>query len=116
VSSGDFEIADDGRGATLRVSNVPVVDTFQFGGPVSVPAIVSFSMEWDAKGPFVARGKGKAVPATDPAAFLGKLAPAFARGSFSGRELGFSFNSDPGASSHGGYALVGRERNGVFLS
>jgi hypothetical protein len=116
VGSGDFEIEDDERSASLRVSNVPVVETFQFGGSTNVPAIVSYSMDWRATGPVVARGKGTAVPATDPAAFLGKFAPASVRGSFSGRELGFSFKSDRGVSANGGYALVGRERNGVFLS
>jgi hypothetical protein len=112
---GAVNVFGDGRNATMHASNVPVVDSFQFGGPINVPAAVSFSIEWHADGPFVARGKGTAVPPTDPAAFLGAFARAGARGTFSGREFGFSFKSDPGVSSRGGYALLGRERNGVFL-
>jgi hypothetical protein len=56
------------------------------------------------------------VPATDPAAFLGMFAPARSTGQFSGAELGFSFVSKRGASSDLGYAQIGTERNGVFLS
>jgi hypothetical protein len=33
----------------------------------------------------------------------------------SGRQLGFSFRTDPGANSNRGYAEIGTERNGVFL-
>jgi hypothetical protein len=93
----------------------PVIDSFQFGGPDQIPAKVSYTVEWEATGPAVTLGKGKSVLATDPAAFSGDFAPALARGSFSGRELAFSFKSDPGASSRRGYAEIGRERNGVFL-
>jgi hypothetical protein len=35
---------------------------------------------------------------------------------FSGAELGFSFVTKRGASSDLGYAQIGTERNGVFLS
>src|SRR5258707_4184868 len=51
-----------------------------------VPAKVSFSVEWKAKGPAKTLGKGKGVPPTDAAAFTGEFAPAVARGSYSGRE------------------------------
>lgn len=115
LQAGGLDVDDDGKRATLHASNVPVVDSFQFGGSQQVPGQVTYSIEWHATGPFVARGKGTAVPPTDPAAFLAEFAPAFASGHFSGRELGFSFTSDPGTSSNGGYALMGRERNGVFL-
>jgi hypothetical protein len=56
------------------------------------------------------------VGPTDPAAFLGEIAPAVSRGSFSGEEMGFEFESNRGAStSPGGYAQIGSQRNGVFL-
>jgi hypothetical protein len=101
----------------MRASNVPVQDSFSFVGtpPPPVPAIVSFSFEWHAIGPFEDRGSGKAVPATNPAAFTGSFAQASVRGSFSGRELGFSFESNPDVTERGGYALMGREKNGSFL-
>jgi hypothetical protein len=93
-----------------------VLDSFVFFGPNVVPAAVSFDLRWEATGPAVARGKGKAVAPTDPAAFLGEFAPARATGDCSGAELGFAFRSDPGASTDPrGYAELGQERNGVFL-
>ena len=111
-----IHFSNDGRRATVRAADVPVVDTFQFGGPNNIPAKVSFAMDWRATGPAVALGKGKS--AIDPAAaFTGEFAPARATGSFSGTELfEFSFKSDPGASSDKGYAEIGREQNGDFLT
>ena len=107
----------DGRRARLAAKDVPVIDTFQFAGTFLVPATVSFKVEWEATGPREQLGSGDAVPPTDPAAFLGKFAPARSTGWFSGAELGFSFESKPGASSdRGGYAEIGKERNGAFLS
>jgi len=111
-----IKVSNNGRRASVHAEDVAVVDSFQFGGPVEIPAKASYHMEWEASGPFVAQGKGKSVPATDPAAFLGNFAPAVATGSFSGRELAFSFRSDRGASSAPrGYAEMGNERNGRFL-
>jgi hypothetical protein len=72
-------------------------------------------MEWRATGPFDNAGSGKSVPSSDPAAFEGSFAPAFASGTFSGSELGFSFKSDPGVNSTLGYAEVGFETNGSYM-
>jgi hypothetical protein len=110
-----FDVSDDGRRARVRVSNIPVLDQFQFLGPNLVPATVSFEVVWTATGAFQALGKGKSVPATDPAAFIGRFARARAVGSFSGAELGFTFQSNPGVSSDRGFAEMGTERNGAFL-
>ena len=96
--------------------DVPVIDTFQFGGSFLVPATVSFLVEWEATGRSHKRGSGKAVGPKNPAAFRGTFAPARSTGRYSGAELGFSFVSKPGASSERGYAEIGTERNGVFLS
>jgi hypothetical protein len=106
----------DGQRAVLRVKNLPLIDTFQFFGPSDTPGLVDFRIEWEATGPPVARGQGGAVEPTDPAAFLGDIAPAVSIGSFSGEEIGFAFESNGAASSSPrGYAQIGRERNGVFL-
>ena len=100
----------------VAAKDVPVIDTFQYAGTFLVPATVSFEVEWEATGPPKKLGSGNAVPPTDPAAFLGTFASARSTGRFSGAELGFSFVSKPGASSErGGYAEIGKERNGVFL-
>ena len=95
---------------------MPVIDTFQFANVFNVPSTVSFKIEWEAIGPPVQLGSGNAVPATDPAAFLGMFAPARSTGQFSGAEIGFRFVSKRRASTDPlGYAQLGTERNGVFL-
>jgi hypothetical protein len=110
----DFKM--ENKRAVLHARNVPVIDTFQIFGPNDTPALVDFRVKWEASGPAVARGSGEGVPPTDPAAFLGEIAPAVAEGSFSGEEIGFTFESSPGASSSPrGYAQLGTERNGSFL-
>ena len=106
----------DGRRAVVAAKDVPVIDTFQFAGTFLVPATVSFLVRWEATGPSRKLGSGKAVRPKNPAAFRGTFAPARSTGRFSGAELGFSFVSKPGVSSERGYAEIGTERNGVFLS
>jgi hypothetical protein len=113
-SSVDFRM--DHRRAVLHVKNLPVIDTFQFFGPNNTPALVDFRAEWKAIGPAVARGSGDAVPATDPAAFVGKIAPAVSTISCSGEEFGFRFKSNSGASTAPlGWAQIGTERNGSLI-
>ena len=99
----------------LDVEDIQVIDSFQFGSGIGTPATVSFHIEWLATGPATERGKGGAVPATDPAAFLGQLAVAESTAEFSGSELGFSFSSNPGVSTAKTFAEIGRERNASLL-
>ena len=103
----------------MHAANVPVIDTVVFGGTqVAVPASVAWSMEWRATGPFVHRGSGKSTGPSDANhdAFDGNFAFARATGTFTGRELGFSFKSDPGVSTDKGWAEMGFEKNGSFIS
>ena len=100
----------------LQVRELAVIDTFQFFGPSDTPALVDFRVEWKASGPAVPRGLGTNVPPTDPGAWLGEIAPAVSTGSFSGEEIGFEFESNAASTSSGGYAQIGRHRNGVFLT
>jgi hypothetical protein len=109
----DLRISGDGRRAVLEMHDVPVIDSFQFFGPNQVPASVSFRVEWRASGPFMQRGKGTTVPPTDPAAFLGQIAPARSTITATGEDWGFAFSGE--ASTDRGYAQLGRTRNGVFL-
>jgi hypothetical protein len=111
-----FQMSRDGRRAMLAAKDVPVIDSFQYAGTFLAPSTVSFEVKWQATGPPEELGSGNAVPPDDPAAFLGTFAPARSTGRFSGAQLGFSFVSKPGANSDRGYAEIGRERNGVFLS
>jgi hypothetical protein len=110
-----FRVSRDGGHAVLEAKDVCVVDSFQFGGPVQVPASVSFTVRWDAIGPRQRRGSGSGVAPTDPAAFLGSFAFARSTAQFSGHELGFSFRSDRATTTAGGFAEMGPERNGTFL-
>jgi hypothetical protein len=114
-SAVDFKL---GKGrAVLHVKDLCVIDTFQFGGANATPAVVDLKVAWEATGPAVARGKGTTVPPTDPAAFLGEIATAVSTISCSAEEIGFEFESNRGASSSPrGYAQLGTERNGVFLT
>lgn len=102
--------------ARFRVKDVPLVETFVFGGPNNVPALASIDVEWDAVEDPVDRGFGASVPATDPGAFLGRFARSRAVGDFSGATLGFEFHSLPGATSDQAFAEIGTERNGFFLT
>jgi hypothetical protein len=115
VGNDDLRISEGGNNAVLDVEDIQVVDSFQFGSAIGTPATVSLHVEWTATGPKVERGKGSSVLATDPAAFLGKLAVAESTAELRGSELGFSFSSDPGVSTADTFAEMGRERNGVFL-
>jgi hypothetical protein len=110
--------SDNGRRAALKVRNLPVVDTFQAFGPFVVPALTSFEVTWEAKGPFASYGRGKNGTApTDHDAFLGRFAEAKSEFSCTGTELGFSFRASGRAdgSPNGGWAHIGQERNGSFL-
>jgi hypothetical protein len=114
-AGGDqLRVSRDGGRATLELQDVAVIDSFQFFGPNQVPASLDVRVQWRARGPFARRGAGHAVPATDPAAFLGEIAPASSTGVFSGEEWGFTLELATGATDRG-YAQMGRIRNGAFL-
>jgi hypothetical protein len=109
-----FRVSADGRRATLEAEDVCLVNSFQFLGPNNVAATVSLKVGWEATGPAVRRGRGGEVPPTDRAAFLGRIAPAQSTAWFSGSHVGFSFVGT--GDTDRGYALLGRERNGAFLT
>jgi hypothetical protein len=115
LDNGALRVSADRRRAVLRVSDLPVLESFQFGNPNAVPALTSFSVEWRATGRPVARGSGRGVPPTDPAAFLGSFATASSRASFTAREFGFRFRTNGAATTDRTFAELGQERNGVFL-
>jgi len=110
-----FWVSGRQRRARLHLSDFPLIDQFTFLGPNDTPAVLSMTIEWEALEDRVALGSGDEVPLTDPAAFRGRFAKARSTAHFSGRQLGFSFESDPGVSTDKGYAEIGRERNGIFL-
>ena len=114
VASDALRVSRDGRRAVLRARDLPVLDSFTFGGANQTPATVSFRVEWRAAEPAQPRGKGSTVAPTDPAAFAGEFAAARSTGRVSGSELGFAFGSEE-AGTDRGFAQLGRERNGALL-
>jgi hypothetical protein len=63
----DEQRIDDVRFGTpvVQGDRACVAYCFQFGGPVTVPASVSFKIRWEATGRRERRGRGSDVPATD---------------------------------------------------
>jgi hypothetical protein len=116
VDEDAIRVTRDARRLVLKAEDVPVIDSFSFGGANQVPAVVSFRVEWRATGPPQQRGKGTTVPPDNEGAFLGDIAVARSTASFDAAEFGFAFTSDPGVSTDRGYAQIGRIRNGSFLT
>jgi len=109
-------VSPDGRQLTLAVQDLALLDDVLRPVAVTVPATVSFRIEWRGKKKQRRRGRGLKVAATDPAAFLGRFRKAKATASFSGAIEGFSFASDVATPATSLFATLGTERNGVFLS
>ena len=93
-----------------------MIDGFQFGGPLAVPATVDLDITWEATGDSQPRGMGRQVPATDGAAFLGSFAPARSTGSFSGSTLALQLPIESHPSTDQTFAEMGTAQNGIFLN
>jgi hypothetical protein len=115
VNQHELSFSRDGRYAALDVEEIEVIDSFTFGGPSGTPASVSLHVRWAATGLTVDRGKGGTVPATEPAAFLGRFAVARSTAKITGSEFGFRFRSNGEVSTARTFAEIGSERNGAFL-
>ena len=76
---------------------------------------MKYEVELRAIGDRVRRGKGKTVPPTDPGAFVADFFDAKAVGRYSGREIGFAFQTDGTVTTEGTFAEFGDEKNGIFL-
>ena len=112
-----FQVSHDGRRATLEAKDVCVLDSFQFRGPINGRRLGQPQDPVGGHRPARAsrRGRGDDVAPTDPAAFLGRFAPARSTAWPSpGLDVGFSFQGRAG--TEGGYAQLGPERNGAFLT
>ena len=105
----------NGRFAMLNLHQQPLVETFQFGGLLAIPAQVDIQVVWHAIEAPMERGEGTRVDPTDPAAFLGLFAEARSSGHASAIETGFSFKTSR-LTADAFFAEMGEERNGVFLS
>ena len=92
-----------------------MVDSFVFLGENEVPATVSLDVTFTGSGARHHFKPGSDDP-TDPTNFDGKFRFGPATGTFSGSNTdGFSFTSDPGATSDGLFGEIGIESNGVWI-
>lgn len=114
IPVGAFKVRGDGRQARLRLSDLPMPDTFQFANNVSVSGQIGLDVLWKATGTPVERGNGSTVDPTDPSAFLGTFSEATCTARGNGSSTGFNFVTND-LTEEGFYADLGRERNGVFL-
>jgi hypothetical protein len=115
IPDGALTISKNLKTATLHVEDVAVVDSHVIFGEDEVPATVSFDVTWTGSGPRHHYKPGSDDP-TDPTNFDGKFREGVATGTFSGSNSeGFSFTSDPGATSEGVFAELGTESNGSLL-
>jgi hypothetical protein len=114
IPDNAFQVSPDGQVASLTLRAQPLIETFVFGGPLSIAAQVNIDLLWQATGAPIERGQGAAVEPTSPAAFIGHFAVARCTGTISGFETGFSFKTGE-LTSADVFAELGPERNGVFL-
>lgn len=103
------------RTTQLRLTDLPLVETFQFGSPLGVPAQASCNLLWRETGPRTARGSGSAADPLAMDAFEGSFSDAVCTGWVKAERMGLTFESHD-LTSAGYYASVGEEANGAFLS
>jgi hypothetical protein len=114
IPDNAFQVSPDNRVASLSLRAQPLIETFEFAGPLAIAAQVDIDLLWQATGAPIKRGRGAAVEPTSPAAFIGRFAEALCTGTVSGFETGFSFKTGE-LTSADSFAELGTERNGVFL-
>jgi hypothetical protein len=111
IPDGALTVTGDGRRATLEMRDVPVVDQPRWPAldtPTS-PARLSFRIEWMAT--------DEPVAYDDPAKqfrVTGWRATTQLEASVEVPSLGFSWRSDPMASSSASFGVIGEEANGRY--
>ena len=108
-------VSRGGKRLDVSVQDLPVIDATGPPTSLELPATVSFQITWRATSARQRAGRGSAVAATDPKAFLGRLSHARTRGTFSGAAGGFTFQSDQGAPARTVFAVMGTEQSGALL-
>lgn len=102
AGTGALHIANQQMGDFTKVPNSLM------HGP-SVPAAISYDVRWS--------GPGTPISANDAKnGFAGDFLENTATVSASASRQGFQFVSDPASTSKSVFAVLGRERNGVFFS
>lgn len=126
VISAPSDVVDVNPGAgtaSLRMSNVPVMDFHDIGNALTdghglpsmsippiapVPALVSFDIEWSGV-------IERAIITNENEDFTGQYVRTGATIQWSSSEAGFAFTSEPPNPDRNLYSVVGHERNGVFF-
>jgi len=102
LGTASLHIADQQMGDFIKVPSSLM------HGP-SVPATISYDVRWS--------GPGKPVSINDAKnGFAGEFLENAATVSASATRQGFQFVSDPAATSKSVFAVLGRERNGIFFT
>jgi hypothetical protein len=100
--------------ATLQARDVPVLEYFTLANALSgmdappLPATVSFRVEWRANAPLTPMRN-------EVQGFAGEFARGAAQMEWTATSGQYSFTSAPLATSASTFAVLGRERNGIFL-
>ena len=113
VSASEAQVNLEAETASLRVENLPVPDFHDVvralqQQPPMATAMLSFDIEWSG----VLR-RLRIENETD--GFAGSYVEDKATAEWSAGQDGFKFVSDPASTSQSVYAVIGRERNGVFF-
>lgn len=103
------------RRARLRLTDIPLCDSFVFGQCEGVASQVSTTVHWRATAGRVDRGGGAAADPLSPAAFSGSFSDATCEAQVKGNQTGFSFKSSRPLDASGFFAEFGEQSNGVFL-
>lgn len=96
----------------MAITNIPVFDAHDLKnaltGGTTVPATVSWKLQWS--------GTTSRKIFNDPAqGFMADFAQNSATIEWSAKQVGFTFTSDPAATSQSTFAEVGHERNGLAI-
>jgi hypothetical protein len=113
VPRSDLTVAPDGRSATLRLSNVEVIDQPRWPKPDACPCerAARRTLRWTAT--------DEPVEIDDPAKqfrFRGWKAKSALEARLDVPSIGFTWNSDPIETSHANFAIIGEEANGKYYS
>ena len=119
VQIQDSMFQGGGDSASVTLANLPLMDSFQFGGTDQVPGTVSFHITWVANGDMRHLRPGSSAP-TDPTNLSAQFRDALATGTFSGQSVtmpnGVTFTFSGDGSSATTWGEMGTERNGWFLN
>lgn len=103
---------------TFAIEDLDVLDSFQIFGPIEVPAVVSYDLNFVATGPMRHLRPSSADP-LDPTNLSGQFRDALATGTFSASSItepgGVPFSIEGAfGSTEFTWAEIGMMRNGLF--